>query len=58
MEFKDIAIFLTPLLLIGFGYYIKTTKNPNWQNTKYYWKILVVLGIIVLVLKVILLLMK
>ena len=39
--------------MIGFGIFIKKTENPNYQNVKKWWKILVILGVMSLILKVI-----
>jgi hypothetical protein len=53
MGFQEIKSLLIPILLIGFGLFIKTTKNENYQNVKSWWKILIILGIISLILKVV-----
>ena len=53
MTFEIIKSLLVPIIMIGFGIFIKKTENKNYQNVKKWWKILVIIGIISLVLKLI-----
>ncbi len=46
-----------PLLLIGFGLFIKTTSLENFNDAKRWWKFLVITGSIILLLRTINLLM-
>ncbi len=53
MKFEIVKSLLAPIILIGFGIFIKKTENANYQNVKKWWKILVILGIVSLILKLI-----
>jgi hypothetical protein len=53
MTFEIVKSLFVPTIMIGFGIFIKNTENMNYQNVKKWWKILVVIGIISLVLKLI-----
>ena len=53
MKFEIISSLLIPVIMIGFGIFIKKTENPNYQNVKSWWKTLVILGLILLILKVV-----
>ena len=53
MAFEIIKSLLIPIIMIGFGIFIKNTKNVNYQNVKKWWKILVIIGIISLILKIV-----
>ena len=53
MTIEFIKILLIPIIMIGFGLFIKNTENANYQNVKKWWKLLVVIGIISLILKII-----
>jgi hypothetical protein len=53
MSFEIIKSLLIPIIMIGFGVFIKSTENANYQNVKKWWKILVILGVISLILKVV-----
>jgi hypothetical protein len=50
MEFKSLIV---PILLIGFGIFIKETKIEGYQSAKKWWKILVILGVINLSIRII-----
>ena len=43
MTFEIIKSLLVPIIMIGFGIFIKKTENKNYQNVKKWWKILVLL---------------
>ncbi len=58
MEFSDLRGLLVALLLIGFGLFIKSTKNENYKSARKWWKILVIVGLAYLTLKVVLIIMK
>jgi hypothetical protein len=51
MTFEIVKSLLIPIIMIGFGIFIKNTENVNYQNVKKWWKILVVVGVISLILK-------
>lgn len=53
MTFEIIKSLLIPIIMIGFGIFIKNTENVNYQNVKKWWKILVIIGIISLILKIV-----
>ena len=53
MTFDIVKSLLIPLIMIGFGIFIKNTENENYQNVKKWWKILVIIGIISLILKIV-----
>ena len=53
MTFEIIKSLLIPIIMIGFGIFIKNTENVNYQNVKKWWKILVILGVISLILKIV-----
>ena len=53
MTLEIIKSLIIPIIMIGFGIFIKNTENANYQNVKKWWKILVVIGIISLILKII-----
>jgi hypothetical protein len=53
MSFEIIKSLLIPIIMIGFGLFIKSTENANYQNVKKWWKILVTLGVISFILKVV-----
>ena len=53
MKFEIVKSLLIPIVLIGFGIFIKNTENANYQNVKKWWKILVILGVASLILKVV-----
>ena len=42
MSFELIKNSLIPIIMIGFGVFIKNTENANYQNVKKWWKILVI----------------
>jgi uncharacterized membrane protein len=58
MEVKDVISIFVPMLLIAFGFFIKSTSNENYQNVKSWWKILVIIGIISFILKLVSLFLK
>lgn len=51
MEIENLKDFILPLVLIGFGLFIKNTKNPNFQSSRKFWKILFILGMLNLAMK-------
>ena len=53
MTFEIIKSLLIPIIMIGFGIFIKKTENANYKNVKKWWKPLVIIGIISLILKII-----
>ena len=53
MTFEIVKSLLIPIIMIGFGIFIKNTKSENYQNVKNWWKILVLIGVISLILKLI-----
>ena len=53
MIFEIIKSLLIPIIMIGFGLLIKNTENVNYQNVKKWWKLLVIIGIVSLILKII-----
>jgi hypothetical protein len=53
MTFEIVKSLLIPIFLIGFGIFIKKTENVNYQNVKKWWKILVIIGVLSLILKLI-----
>lgn len=53
MEIENLSDLIIPILLISTGLFIKNTKNINFQSSKKFWKILVILGIINLLLKLV-----
>ena len=53
MTIEIIKILLIPIIMISFGIFIRNTENANYQNVKKWWKLLVVIGIISLILKII-----
>lgn len=50
MELEVLKNLITPFLLIGFGLFIKV--NKNFISVKKWWKMIVVIGLISLILKV------
>lgn len=58
MDLSDLRGLVVAFLLIGFGLFIKSTKNENYISAKKWWKILVTLGFVYLTLKVVLIIMK
>ncbi len=58
MEVKDVISILVPMLLIVFGFFIKSTSNENYQNVKSWGKILVIIGIVSFILKLVSLFLK
>ncbi|WP_156900398.1 hypothetical protein [Flavobacterium filum] len=46
METKEIIKLILPLLAIGFGIFIKITKNENYSSTKKYWLFIVIVGVL------------
>lgn len=58
MELKDVISILVPMLLIVFGFFIKSTSNENYQNVKSWGKILVIIGILSFILKLVSLFLK
>ncbi|MCV9926974.1 hypothetical protein OIU83_04895 [Flavobacterium sp. LS1R49] len=55
MGIEDLKDFILPIVLIAFGLFIKNTKNPNFQSSRKYWKILFILGMLNLLMKIFLL---
>jgi hypothetical protein len=55
MGIESLIGFILPIVLIASGLFIKNTKNPNFQTSKKYWKILFILGILNLLMKLYLL---
>lgn len=55
MGIESLIGFILPIVLIAGGLFIKNTKNPNFQTSKKYWKILFILGILNLLMKLYLL---
>jgi hypothetical protein len=53
MTFEIVKSLLIPIIMIGFGIFIKNTENVNYQNVKNWWKILVIIGIISLIVKIV-----
>ena len=58
MDLSELRGLLVAFLLIGFGLFIRSTKNENYLSAKKWWKILVTLGLVYLTFKVVLLIMK
>ncbi len=55
MGINDLKDFILPAILIAAGLFIKNTKDPNFQTSKKYWKVLFILGILNLLMKLYLL---
>jgi hypothetical protein len=55
MRIENLIDFILPAILIAAGLFIKNTKNPNFQTSKKYWKVLFILGILNLLMKLYLL---
>ncbi|MCD0474885.1 MULTISPECIES: hypothetical protein [unclassified Flavobacterium] len=51
MGINDLKDFILPAILIAAGLFIKNTKDPNFQTSKKYWKVLFILGILNLLMK-------
>ncbi|MCC9073832.1 hypothetical protein LNQ49_19805 [Flavobacterium sp. F-65] len=51
MGINDLKDLILPAILIAAGLFIKNTKNPNFQTSKKYWKVLFILGILNLLMK-------
>ncbi|MCV9930700.1 hypothetical protein OIU80_00260 [Flavobacterium sp. LS1R47] len=51
MGINDLKDFILPVILIAAGLFIKNTKDPNFQTSKKYWKVLFILGILNLLMK-------
>lgn len=49
--------FIAPVIMILFGIYTKITTHPGYADAKEYWKTLVVLGSIGLLLKIVIILL-
>ncbi len=57
MNYQNIQDLLIPLLLIGFGLYIKTTNNENFKPMKKWWKTSVIFGAILFIARIIFILL-
>ena len=53
MGFQEIKNLIIPMIAIGFGLFIKTTKNENYQNVKSRWKPIVIFGVVYLIIKIV-----
>lgn len=51
MGINDLKDFILPAILIAAGLFIKNTKDPNFQTSKKYWKVLFILGVLNLLMK-------
>jgi len=53
LGFQEIKNLIIPMIAIGFGLFIKTTKNENYQNVKSRWKPIVIFGVVYLIIKIV-----
>ncbi len=51
MDYKEIINFLTPIILILLGVFLRTTKNTNYIYGKNHWKFFLIGGIILLIIR-------
>ena len=58
MELDELLKITTPLLLIGAGIFLKTTNHKSFQSAKGYWKTLIILGSVSILLDAIIIFQK